>query len=212
MASLKGMTQSYMSTIGSMSGDTQTMASNLRRMSGDIGSMTSYLSSLNSVTSSQLGSISGNLNALVSMNTKALRSGWGPSGGSSGDGTVGSGIDYSQMPGSSSNPLFVGEASYQSQKCLDGAGCFFDLPTINKKLDEANKALTSQYQAISEEVKNIFSFSLTGSADPMECLDLFSFHGGEYTVCPPSGDYWQTLAALMMFIFYFIALMIIFKR
>ncbi len=212
VASLKGMTQSYMSTIGSMSGDTQTMASNLRRMSGDIGSMNSYLSSLNSVTSSQLGSISGNLNALVSINTKALRSGWGPSGGSSGDGTVGSGIDYSQMPGSSSNPLFVSEASYQSQKCLDGAGCFFDLPTISKKLEETNNALTNQYRAISEDVKQVFSFNLTGSADPMECLDLFTHQGKEYTVCPPSGDYWKTLAALMMFIFYFVALMIIFKR
>ncbi|MGU5655233.1 hypothetical protein [Aeromonas allosaccharophila] len=212
VASLKGMTQSYMSTIGSMSGDTRSMSSNLSRMSGDIGSMKSSLSSLNSVTSSQLGSISGNLSALVSMNSQALRSGWGPSGGSSGDGTVGSGIDYSQMPGSSSNPLFVGEASYQSQKCLDGAGCFFDLPTINKKLKETNNALTNQYRAISEDVKQVFSFNLTGSADPMECLDLFTHQGKEYTVCPPSGDYWKTLAALMMFIFYFVALMIIFKR
>ena len=216
VASLKGMTQSYMSTIGSMSGDTQTMASNLRRMSGDIGSMNSTLSSLNSVTSSQLGSMSGSLSALVSMNSQALRNGWGPSGGSSGGSsggdTDGNGIDYSRMPGDSSNPLFVDAAFYESHKCLDGAGCFFDLPTINKKLEEANKALTNQYQAISEDVKQVFSFNLTGSAEPMECLDLFSFHGKDYTVCPPSADYWQTLAALMMFIFYFVALMIIFKR
>lgn len=208
VASLKGMTQSYMSTIGSMSGDTQTMASNLRRMSGNIGSIDSTLSTINSVTSSQLSSMSGNLNALVSMNSQALRNGWGPSGGSTG----GNGIDYTKMPGSSSNPLSVGSASYESHKCQGGANCFFDLPTINKRLEETNNALTNQYRAISEDVKQVFSFNLTGSADPMECLDLFTHQGKEYTVCPPSGDYWKTLAALMMFIFYFVALMIIFKR
>ncbi|TNI90365.1 hypothetical protein CF120_12760 [Aeromonas allosaccharophila] len=79
-------------------------------------------------------------------------------------------------------------------------------------MEETNNALTNQYRAISEDVKQVFSFNLTGSADPMECLDLFTHQGKEYTVCPPSGDYWKTLAALMMFIFYFVALMIIFKR
>lgn len=130
-----------------------------------------------------------------------------------GDGSgEGSGVDYSKMPGSSSNPLYVGSASYKSQRCEGGADCFFDLPSINKKLEEANDSLTNKYQSISEDVKQVFAFNLTGSADPMECLELFTHQGKEYTVCPPSGDYWKTLAALMMFIFYFVALMIIFKR
>lgn len=124
----------------------------------------------------------------------------------------GSSVDYSKIPGSSSNPLYVGSASYKSQRCEGGADCFFDLPSINKKLEEANNSLTNKYQAISEDVKQVFTFNLTGYADPMECLDLFTHQGKEYTVCPPSGDYWKTLAALMMFIFYFVALMIIFKR
>ncbi|MEB5667863.1 hypothetical protein [Aeromonas veronii] len=130
-----------------------------------------------------------------------------------GDGSgEGSGVDYSKMPGSSSNPLYVGSASYKSQRCEGGADCFFDLPSINKKLEEANDSLANKYQSISEDVKQVFAFNLTGSADPMECLELFTHQGKEYTVCPPSGDYWKTLAALMMFIFYFVALMIIFKR
>ncbi|PKQ79584.1 hypothetical protein CF113_14185 [Aeromonas veronii] len=83
---------------------------------------------------------------------------------------------------------------------------------MDKKLADTNKSLTDKYASIAEDVKQVFSFSLTGSADPMECLDLFTHQGKEYTICPPSGDYWKTLAALMMFIFYFVALMIIFKR
>lgn len=122
----------------------------------------------------------------------------------------GSGVDYSKMPGSSSNPLSVGDADYKS--ACSGDNCFFDLPGMEKKLAETNKSLADKYTSITEDVKQVFSFNLTGSADPMECLDLFTHQGKEYTVCPPSGDYWKTLAALMLFIFYFVALMIIFKR
>ncbi len=131
-------------------------------------------------------------------------------GGSSGSGGEGSGIDYSKMPGSSSNPLAVGGADYKS--ACSGDGCFFDVPGMEKKLAETNKSLVDKYTSITEDVKEVFSFNLAGSADPMDCLDLFTHQGKEYTVCPPSGDYWKTLAALMMFIFYFVALMIIFKR
>lgn len=127
----------------------------------------------------------------------------------SGNGS-GDGIDYSQMPGSGTNPLTVGAAHYNS--VCQGGDCFFDVAAAQKKLDDANKSLTDKYTTISDDVKQVFSFNLTGSAEPLECLDLFSFHGKEYTVCPPSGDYWKTLAALMLFIFYFVALMIIFKR
>ncbi len=132
-------------------------------------------------------------------------------GNGSGDGSgEGSGVDYSKMPGSSSNPLSVGDADYKS--ACSGDNCFFDVPGMEKKLAETNKSLADKYTSITEDVKQVFSFNLTGSADPMECLDLFTHQGKEYTVCPPSGDYWKTLAALMLFIFYFVALMIIFKR
>ncbi|WP_429101249.1 hypothetical protein [Aeromonas veronii] len=132
------------------------------------------------------------------------------SGGGSGEGSGGQGVDYSKMPGSSSNPLSVGDADYKS--ACSGDNCFFDVPGMEKKLAETNKSLADKYTSITEDVKQVFSFNLTGSADPMECLDLFTHQGKEYTVCPPSGDYWKTLAALMLFIFYFVALMIIFKR
>lgn len=125
-------------------------------------------------------------------------------------GSDGQGVDYSKMPGSSGNPLSVGGSSYNS--ACSGENCFFDVPAMDKKLADTNKSLTDKYASIAEDVKQVFSFSLTGSADPMECLDLFTHQGKEYTICPPSGDYWKTLAALMMFIFYFVALMIIFKR
>ncbi|WP_139429157.1 hypothetical protein [Aeromonas veronii] len=128
-------------------------------------------------------------------------------GGSGGDG---SSIDYSKLPGSGDSPLSVKEAKYSS--ACSGDNCFFDVPAMDKKLSDTNKLLTDKYASIAEDVKQVFSFSLTGSADPMECLDLFTHQGKEYTICPPSGDYWKTLAALMMFIFYFVALMIIFKR
>jgi hypothetical protein len=129
-----------------------------------------------------------------------------------GEGTGGADIDYSKMPGSESAPLSVRSASYDSKGCEGGANCFFDLPTMQGKLDEANNALTGSYKAISEDMKRIFSFNFYGSAEPMKCLDLFSLYGKDYSVCPPSADFWSTLAALMMFIFYFVALMVIFKR
>ncbi len=129
-----------------------------------------------------------------------------------GEGAGGADIDYSKMPGSESTPLSVRSASYDSKGCEGGANCFFDLATMQGKLDEANNALTGSYKAISDDMKRIFSFNFYGSAEPMKCLDLFSLYGKDYSVCPPSSDFWSTLAALMMFIFYFVALMVIFKR
>lgn len=131
------------------------------------------------------------------------------SGGGSGGGD-GKGIDYSKMPGSDGNPLSVKRGQYNS-KC-EGGDCFFDVAGINKELEKANKSLTDKHADIAKEVKDIFSFSLSGSAEVMDCFELFSYGGKTYQVCPPSQDYWQSLAALMMFIFYFIALMVIFKR
>ncbi|TNJ24580.1 hypothetical protein CF111_07965 [Aeromonas sobria] len=106
--------------------------------------------------------------------------------------------------------MSVKSSSYKS--ACAGEDCFFDVAAMEKKLADANKAVSDKHAEIAEEVKEIFDFSLSGSAGPMECFDLFSYGGKDYKVCPSAKDFWQTLAGLMLFIFYFIALMIIFKR
>ncbi|HEH9431135.1 TPA: hypothetical protein SIA29_001962 [Aeromonas sobria] len=128
----------------------------------------------------------------------------------SGSGSGGSSIDYSKMPGTEANPMSVKSSSYKS--ACAGEDCFFDVAGIQKQLDAANDSLKEKYSDIGNEVKEVFNFQLSGSAGVIDCFDLFSYAGKEYRVCPPSKDYWQTLAALMMFIFYFMALMLIFKR
>lgn len=128
-------------------------------------------------------------------------------GGSGGDG---SGVDYSKMPGSGDNPLSVKEAKYSS--ACSGNDCFFDVAAIQKKLDEANKAISDKYKDIGDEVRDIFDFQLSGSAGVIECFDFFTYGGKDYRVCPPAKEYWSIIAALMMFIFYFIAFAIVFKR
>ena len=128
-------------------------------------------------------------------------------GGSGGDG---SGVDYSKMPGSGDNPLSVKESKYSS--ACSGNDCFFDVAAIQKKLDEANKAISDKYKDIGDEVRDIFDFQLSGSAGIIECFDFFTYGGKDYRVCPPAKEYWNIIAALMMFIFYFIAFAIVFKR
>ncbi|WP_306643513.1 hypothetical protein [Aeromonas salmonicida] len=150
------------------------------------------------------------MNRNIKAIAEAIKSNGGTGGTGGGEGTGGTDIDYSKMPGAEGNPLSVKESKYSSS--CQGKDCFFDVPAMQKKLDDTNKSLTDKYKDISGEVQKVFTFSLTGSADPMECLDLFSHQGKAYSVCPPTGAYWQTLAAMMMFVFYFIALMIIFKR
>lgn len=141
-------------------------------------------------------------------------SGGGSDGGSTGGGSTGNGsgdgIDYSKMPGTEDNPMSVKSSSYTSACASED--CFFDVAGIQKQLDAANNSLKEKYSDIGNEVKEVFNFQLSGSAGVIDCFDLFSYAGKEYRVCPPSKDYWQTLAALMMFIFYFMALMLIFKR
>lgn len=153
---------------------------------------------------------SSTMNNNIKAIAEAIKSNGGAGGTGGGEGTGGTDIDYSKMPGAEGNPLSVKESKYSSS-CQE-KDCFFDVPAMQKKLDDTNKSLTDKYKDISGEVQKVFTFSLTGSADPMECLDLFSHQGKAYSVCPPTGAYWQTLAAIMMFVFYFIALMIIFKR
>ncbi|MBW3779683.1 hypothetical protein GL270_00230 [Aeromonas veronii] len=128
-------------------------------------------------------------------------------GGSGGDG---SSIDYSKLPGSGDNPLSVKEGKYSS--ACSGNDCFFDVAAIQKKLDEANKAISDKYKDIGDEVRDIFDFQLSGSAGVIECFDFFTYGGKDYRVCPPAKEYWNIIAALMMFIFYFIAFAIVFKR
>ncbi|MGN5040822.1 hypothetical protein [Aeromonas sp. 3P] len=200
VAQMKDMMFAAMGMWEQNKNNTEQISSDVSAMRGPLNSAVYTLEQINSNQISGLGKIASELSEIKD----SIKGG---SVGGSGDG-----VDYTKMPGSSSNPLNVRSAFYQSQKCQGGANCFFDLPSINKKLEEANDSLANKYQSISEDVKQVFAFNLTGSADPMECLELFTHQGKEYTVCPPSGDYWKTLAALMMFIFYFVALMIIFKR
>ena len=186
-----------------MMGQSQGLWSQTASLTGEMNQATGRMSNF---TEQNLSNTSKMVKSLSSIEGLLKSSGSGSGSGSGSDAS----IDYSKMPGSSSNPLSVGDADYKS--ACSGDNCFFDVPGMEQKLVETNKSLADKYTSITEDVKQVFSFSLTGSADPMECLDLFTHQGKEYTICPPSGDYWKTLAALMMFIFYFVALMIIFKR
>ncbi|MEL7595460.1 hypothetical protein AADX40_15805 [Aeromonas veronii] len=138
-----------------------------------------------------------------------LGNGGNGNGNGNGDGS-GSSIDYSKLPGSSDNPLSVKEAKYSSY--CSGENCFFDIAATQKTLDDAKKSLSDKQSDISKEVQDMFAFQLSGSAGAIDCFDLFSHNGKNYRVCPPSKEYWATLAAMMMFIFYFIALLVIFRR
>lgn len=172
---------------------------------GSLTSINSQMSSMLRDVGSTAASLSGIRESVLSIRDSVAAGGSG-SGGDSG----GSSIDYSKMPGTADNPMSVKSSSYQS--ACTGEDCFFDVAGIQKQLDAANDSLKEKYSDIGNEVKEVFNFQLSGSAGVIDCFDLFSYAGKEYQVCPPSKDYWQTLAALMMFIFYFMALMLIFKR
>ncbi len=58
----------------------------------------------------------------------------------------------------------------------------------------------------------IFRFDFYGSASVPKCFDMFSVFGDDYQVCPNVDGYWELLVALMLFIFYFVAFMIVAKR
>ncbi|WP_323892225.1 hypothetical protein [Aeromonas veronii] len=148
--------------------------------------------------------------ALEIMAEKAGNGGNGDGNGNGNGSGDGSGVDYSKMPGSGGNPLSVKEGKYSS--ACSGNDCFFDVAAIQKKLDEANKAISDKYKDIGDEVRDIFDFQLSGSAGVIECFDFFTYGGKDYRVCPPAKEYWNIIAALMMFIFYFIAFAIVFKR
>ncbi|MGL6351988.1 MAG: hypothetical protein ACRC2U_19585, partial [Aeromonas sp.] len=129
-----------------------------------------------------------------------------------GNGNEGPGIDYTQMPGSAQNPLHVAGSEYTSQLCKDGAHCFFDLETINKQFQERKDQLKNTHEGIKDDMVDMFQYSLSGSAAVPKCFDMFSMFGRSYSVCPEVEGYWEVIAAIMMFIFYFLALMIVAKR
>lgn len=128
------------------------------------------------------------------------------------DGGPGAAIDYSKMPGSEQSPLHVASANYDSNLCKDDAKCFFDLAAINKKFDDAKGRFTDTYDGVKKEMADMFHYSFSGSAAVPKCFDMFSMFGRSYSVCPEVEGYWEMIAAIMMFIFYFLALMIVAKR
>ncbi|ELM3717974.1 hypothetical protein RYR53_000995 [Aeromonas hydrophila] len=138
--------------------------------------------------------------------------GGGDGTGGTGNGNEGPGIDYTQMPGSAENPLHVTGADYESQVCKGGAECFFDLATINKTFEETKNQLTGSYDGIKEQMTDIFRYNFSGSAAVPECFDMFSLNGKSYSVCPNAEGFWEMMAAIMMFVFYFLALLIVARR
>ncbi|EPU3916917.1 hypothetical protein ACVWV7_000989 [Aeromonas hydrophila] len=155
----------------------------------------------------------------MNRNIKAIADALNNGGTGGGDGTGGTGngndgpsIDYTQMPGSAENPLHVTGADYESQVCKDGAECFFDLATINKTFEETKNQLTGSYDGIKEQMTDIFRYNFSGSAAVPECFDIFSLNGKYYSVCPNAEGFWEMMAAIMMFVFYFLALLIVARR
>ncbi|MBV7597900.1 hypothetical protein [Aeromonas sp. sia0103] len=153
----------------------------------------------NAAQSDTLGRINSNLFAVVDLLQAGQASG-------------GAGVDYSQMPGSTQSPLHVEKATYTSTLCTGDIKCIFDLGQINKKYDESKEELKNAYKGIKDEVADIFKFNLSGSGSAPKCFDMFSMGGKSYSVCPQVDGYWEILAAIMMFIFYFVALMIVVRR
>ena len=211
LASIKAMTQYNSSTLGSISGNASSIDNNLRRMSGDLGSIESTVRTLNSTSSNQLGQIVGSLAAI---NSK-MQTG-NPSGGSNpGTGeTQGTEIDYSKMPGAYLNPMFLAQSQYEAHcEHNGGENChFFDVKGVEAEYDLRKDEIKALYDRIGQEMKEIFDYTLSGNADIPKCFELYSFNNKTYSVCPDASGYWDTLAAILLFLFYIVALMIIFRR
>lgn len=205
-AAIKGMMQTAMSWWSMNPNYLQSFNNQASYMSGDLGAIKGMTEGMGSAQIKLQTQIAGDLAAIKGM----IKDGQGSDGGSGGDG--GPGIDYSQMPGSSQNPLHVAGADYESKLCQGDVRCAFDLGTINQRYEEQKEALKNQYKGIQTEISEMFKFHLGGSASAPKCFDMFSIFGKSYSICPDSGAYWETLAAIMMFIFYFIALMIVARR
>lgn len=185
--------------------NTGSTSSTLNYINSDIGSLNGKLTAINNHQLDVFGRMSGDLSAIKNM----MKDGQG-SGGSGGEG--GAGIDYSKMPGAADNPLHVAGAEYKSGLCQEGDNCAFDLGNINKQYADKKEELKDKYKAIKGEAAEIFKFDLSGSGSVPKCFELYSLFGKSYSVCPSVGGYWEALAAIMMFVFYFLALMIVARR
>lgn len=205
-AAIKSMMQTAMSWWSMNPNYLQSINNQASYMSGDLGAIKGMTEGMGSAQIKLQTQMAGDLAAIKGM----IKDGQGSGGGSGGEG--GPGIDYSQMPGSSQNPLHVAGADYESKLCQGDVKCAFDLGTINQRYEEQKEALKNQYKGIQAEISEMFKFHLGGSASAPKCFDMFSIFGKSYSICPDSGAYWETLAAIMMFIFYFIALMIVARR
>ncbi|WP_429107789.1 hypothetical protein [Aeromonas media] len=204
-AAIKGMMQTAMGWWGGTPGNLTAISGQLTGISNSVAPMFPMLEHFNKQQTGLQTQMAGDLAAIKD----ALGSGQG-SGGSGNEG--GADIDYSKMPGAAGNPLQVAGSNYDSNLCQEGDSCAFNLGKINKQYDDKKAELKDKYGAIKDEVSQVFKFEFSGSASAPKCFDMFSIFGKSYQVCPNAGEYWMTLAALMMFIFYFIALMIIARR
>lgn len=205
LSAIKGMMQTAMGWWGGTPGNLTSISGQLTGISNSVAPMFPMLEHFNKQQTSLQTQMAGDLAAIKN----ALESGQG-SGGSGNEGSTD--IDYSQMPGSGSNPLHVAGTEYNSTLCSGDASCAFDLEQITKVYGEHKEALKSQYLSIKNEMTDIFKYQFYGSASVPKCFDMFSIFGKDYQVCPDSDGYWEFLAALMMFIFYFTAFIILTRR
>ncbi|WP_324034036.1 hypothetical protein [Aeromonas caviae] len=205
ISDIKGMMQTAMGWWGGTPGNLTAISGQLSGISNSVAPMFPMLEHFNKQQTALQTQMAGDLASIKN----ALESGQG-SGGSGNEG--GADIDYSKMPGSADNPLHVAKSEYESPLCSGDASCAFDLEQITKVYDEQKEALKSQYLAIKDEMADMFKYQFSGSASVPKCFDMFSIFGKDYQVCPDSDGYWDFLAALMMFIFYFTAFIILTRR
>lgn len=204
-AAIKGMMQTAMGWWGGTPGNLTAISGQLSGISNSVAPMFPMLEYFNKQQTNLQTQMAGDLASIKN----ALGSGQG-SGGSGNEG--GADIDYSKMPGALDNPLHVAGAEYKSGLCQQGDDCALDLGKINKLYDDKKAELKDKYVAIKDEVSQVFKFQFSGSASAPKCFDMFSIFGKSYQVCPDSDGYWDFLAALMMFIFYFTAFIVLTRR
>lgn len=195
-----------------MAGNINAMRSTLEQISGKVGGSsgnttggTSGGSDLSSSYLKELIEVTG----YMSEDVHSIKNALDGSGGS-GEGEQGGNIDYNQMPGSGDNPLQVAGGHYQSS--CQGQACFFDVAAVSKQYEQRQGELKDKFQQVRKESESLFKYNLSGAAETPKCFDLFSYNGKEYSVCPDSGEFWEIMAAVLMFIFYFVAFMILARR
>lgn len=201
-AAIKSMMQTAMSWWSMNPNYLQSINNQASYMSGDLGAIKGMTEGMGSAQIKLQTQMAGDLAAIKDM----MKNGQGS------DGEGSEGIDYSKMPGAADNPLHVAGSNYESNLCQEGDNCAFDLGRINKQYDDKKTELKDKYGAIKDEVSQVFKFQFSGSASAPKCFDMFSIFGKSYQVCPDSDGYWDFLAALMMFIFYFTAFIVLTRR